>query len=182
MKMTVVPNRNKIFSSIIQAVALSWSQETGSPVAIAMGIHSGDATVYPDCRKEFRDADYHAFLLGNWDAENVSYYTPYLELDKGDILLDGEISCKTLGLDFDEVYKRTMTSYKPLQDPATGKWYSDFFSASSVERVEAFMKLNRADPTPYAEKTDSGLVKRDWDYVTACVNQILMNNDSRNEA
>jgi 7-cyano-7-deazaguanine synthase len=42
MKATVVPNRNKIFSSIIQAVALSISEQTGKRCAIAMGIHAGD--------------------------------------------------------------------------------------------------------------------------------------------
>ena len=48
MKETVVPNRNKIFSSIIQAVALSLAT-TGKKhdVAIAMGIHKGDEAVYP---------------------------------------------------------------------------------------------------------------------------------------
>lgn len=186
MKMTVVPNRNKIFSSIIQAVALSWSQETSSPVEIAMGIHSGDATVYPDCREAFRDADYYAFILGNWEAEKVSYYTPYLELNKYDILLDGEIACKILGLDFDEVYKRTITSYKPIKiisfplpsqkeempkqlQSAVEVWCSDYKSASSVERVEAFIKLDRKDPIPYADET--GIVS--WEKVVQEVQKVL---------
>src|SRR5210317_2662886 len=50
MKATVVPNRNKIFSSIIQAVALSIADQTEENAAIAMGIHAGDFSVYPDCR------------------------------------------------------------------------------------------------------------------------------------
>ena len=61
MKETVVPNRNKIFSSIIQAVALSIANEKNTEVHIAMGIHAGDHAIYPDCRQEFRDADYTAF-------------------------------------------------------------------------------------------------------------------------
>ena len=60
MKETVVPNRNKIFSSIIQAVALSIANEKDA-CDIALGIHAGDHAVYPDCRQEFRDADYQAF-------------------------------------------------------------------------------------------------------------------------
>ena len=36
MKATVVPNRNKIFSSLIQAVALSITEQTGEMCAIAM--------------------------------------------------------------------------------------------------------------------------------------------------
>ena len=149
MKETVVPNRNKMFSSIIQAVALSIANEKDCPVEIAMGIHAGDHAIYPDCRQEFRDADYNAFIEGNWDADKVTYYTPYLNGDKYDILKDGEVCCEKLGLDFNEVYKRTNTSYKPIKHyhrPETNawEWYSDYKSASSVERIEAFIKYNIA--------------------------------------
>jgi 7-cyano-7-deazaguanine synthase len=153
MKDTVVPNRNKMFSSIIQAVALSLAtKDLGDgiiekrDVAIAMGIHAGDHAIYPDCRQEFRDADYKAFLEGNWDADLVKYYTPYLKGDKFDILKDGEVCCEKLGLDFDEVYKRTNTSYKP---DSSGR--SDYKSASSVERIEAFLKIGRKDPVEYID-------------------------------
>ncbi len=147
MKDTVVPNRNKIFSSIIQAVALSIANEKNCDVAIAMGIHAGDHAIYPDCRQEFRDADYKAFCEGNWDAEHkVDYYTPYLDGDKYDILKDGEYCCEKLGLDFNQVYVRTNTSYKP---DAEGR--SDYKSASSVERIEAFLKLGRRDPVQYID-------------------------------
>ena len=57
MKATVVPNRNKIFASITQAVALSVANKTGENCDIALGIHAGDHAIYPDCRQEFRDAD-----------------------------------------------------------------------------------------------------------------------------
>ena len=146
MKDTVVPNRNKIFSSIIQAVALSIANEKNCPVEIAMGIHAGDHAIYPDCRQEFRDADYKAFTEGNWDADRITYYTPYLKGDKYDILKDGELCCSKLGLDFDEVYKRTNTSYKP---DMLGR--SDYKSASSVERIEAFVELGRKDPVEYID-------------------------------
>ena len=109
MKDTVVPNRNKMFSSIIQAAALSIANAKNCDVKIAMGIHAGDHAIYPDCRQEFRDADYKAFTEGNWDADQVTYYTPFLNGDKFDILKDGEKCCNTLKLDFDEVYKRTNT-------------------------------------------------------------------------
>ena len=104
MKETVVPNRNKIFSSLIQAVALSIANEKQTEVHIAMGIHAGDHAIYPDCRQEFRDADYKAFTEGNWDADRVSYVTPYLNGDKFDILVDGASCCERLGLQFDRVY------------------------------------------------------------------------------
>ena len=147
-KATVVPNRNKIFASITQAVALSVANRTGENCDIAMGIHAGDHSVYPDCRQEFRDADDEAFRLGNWDAERVHYWTPYLLGDKFTILQDGEVLCEELGLDFNEVYKRTNTSYKPYP---SGN--SDIFSASSIERIEAFIKLNRPDPVQYEDET-----------------------------
>jgi 7-cyano-7-deazaguanine synthase len=169
MKETVVPNRNKIFSSIIQAVALSVANEKDTKVNIAMGIHAGDHAIYPDCRQEFRDADYTAFTEGNWDAERVSYITPYLDGDKFDILQDGARCCDELGLDFDEVYRNTNTSYKPIN--IDGTWYSDYKSASSVERVEAFLKVGRPDPVAYADET--GPV--DWGTVRNHVEKVLEN-------
>jgi len=174
MKETVVPNRNKIFSSLIQAVALSEATRGGKhQVEIAMGIHAGDHAIYPDCRQEFRDADMEAFKIGNWDSELVTVTTPYLNLNKFDILEDGQKSCDILGLDFNEVYKRTNTSYKPIKITTEYKWfkiddegnvygdeqitpvdvwYSDYKSAASVERIEAFIKLGRPDPVEYADE------------------------------
>ena len=158
MKETVVPNRNKMFASITQAVALSIANRTEETCDIALGIHAGDHAVYPDCRQEFRDADDAAFRMGNWDADRVGYFTPYLNTDKFGILQDGEKLCKILNIDFDEVYKRTNTSYKPIKvysRPETNayEWYSDYKSASSVERIEAFIKLGRPDPVGYADET-----------------------------
>jgi len=167
MKETVVPNRNKIFSSIIQAVALSIANEKNTEVRIAMGIHAGDHAIYPDCRQEFRDADYIAFTEGNWDADRVSYITPYLNGDKYDILKDGAKCCDKLGLDFDTVYANTNTSYKPIN--IDGTWYSDYKSASSVERVEAFIKLGRPDPVTYAE----GDRVVSWNHVKTEVEKVL---------
>ena len=167
MKETVVPNRNKIFSSLIQAVALSIANEKNTKVRIAMGIHAGDHAIYPDCRQEFRDADYKVFTEGNWDADRVSYVTPYLMGDKFDILEDGIRCCEQLHLEFDRVYSLTNTSYKPLN--INGTWYSDYKSASSVERVEAFLKVGRPDPVSYAD--ESGPVS--WDVVQKHVEQIL---------
>ena len=162
MKDTVVPNRNKMFSSIIQAVALSIAQQKDCDVDIAMGIHAGDHAIYPDCRQEFRDADYEAFKQGNWEAERVKYITPYLETDKYGILLDGEHCCEKIGLDFNQVYVRTNTSYKP---DAEGR--SDYKSASSVERIEAFLKLGRRDPVKYIDG---------WETAKQHVKQLLLNH------
>jgi len=191
MKETVVPNRNKIFASLIQAVALSIATKgEKSEVEIAMGIHAGDHAIYPDCRQEFRDADMEAFKIGNWDSELVTVTTPYLELNKFDILEDGQKSCDILGLDFNEVYKSTNTSYKPIKITTEHKWfktddegntygdeqitlidtwYSDYKSAASVERIEAFIKLGRPDPVAYADET--GPVT--WEVAKAAVEKVL---------
>jgi 7-cyano-7-deazaguanine synthase len=182
MKATVVPNRNKIFASITQAVALSVAQRTGETCDIALGIHAGDFSIYPDCRQEFRDADDEAFRLGNWGAEKVGYFTPYLLGNKLSILQDGETLCKELGLDFDDVYSRTNTSYKPIFIPIinfrnpyeNGKWYSDYKSASSVERIEAFIKLGRPDPVEYADET--GPVT--WEVAKAAVEKVLLDHQN----
>jgi 7-cyano-7-deazaguanine synthase len=148
MVATVVPNRNKIFASITQAVALSIANKTGESCDIALGIHAGDHAIYPDCRQEFRDADDAAFRIGNWNSETVGYFTPYLDTDKLGILKDGQKLVKQLGIEFNEVYKRTNTSYKPYP---SGN--SDYKSASSVERIEAFISLGVDDPVQYEDET-----------------------------
>ncbi|MDA8685585.1 7-cyano-7-deazaguanine synthase [Robiginitalea sp.] len=164
MKETVVPNRNKMFASITQAVALSIANKTEETCDIALGIHAGDHAVYPDCRQEFRDADDAAFRIGNWEADRVGYFTPYLDTDKFGILQDGEILCAKLKIDFDEVYSRTNTSYKPFP---SGN--SDYKSASSVERIEAFIALGRKDPVQYED--ESGEV--DYEVAKSHVEKVL---------
>jgi 7-cyano-7-deazaguanine synthase len=165
MKETVVPNRNKIFASLIQAAALSVATKGDKQeVAIAMGIHAGDHAIYPDCRQEFRDADFEAFKVGNWDSELVYHYTPYLEGNKFTILEDGLACCEKLGLNFNEVYKRTNTSYKPYP---SGN--SDYKSAASVERIEAFIRLGLPDPVQYEDET--GPVS--WEVAKSAVEKVL---------
>jgi len=100
MKATVVPNRNKIFASITQAVALSAANANGLNTDIALGIHAGDHAIYPDCRQEFRDAHDAAFRIVNWEADKVGYFTPYLDTDKLGILKDGQQLVKQLGIEF----------------------------------------------------------------------------------
>jgi 7-cyano-7-deazaguanine synthase in queuosine biosynthesis len=132
-------------------------------------------SIYPDCRKEFRDADFEAFQIGNWNSEKVETYTPYLEMNKYDILVDGQKCCNELGLDFNEIYRRTNTSYKPVgfisshQEDGEVVYFSDYKSASSVERIEAFIKLGIPDPVQYADET--GLVL--WETAKIHVEKVL---------
>jgi 7-cyano-7-deazaguanine synthase len=189
MKDTVVPNRNMIFSSIVQAVALSIANKNNTECVIALGLHSGDHAIYPDTTEEFRQSCLNTFRIGNWNSEKVGYYAPYMETDKFGILQDGEKCCEILGLDFNEIYSRTNTSYKPIWIPAPestsrveeahrtkfGEWYSDYKSASSVERIEAFIKLGRPDPVAYA---DPELGPVTWETVTEHVKQTIKNYET----
>ena len=159
MRDTVVSNRNKIFSSIIQASALSVFNETKIKTFIAMGVHAGDHDLYRDCTMEFREKDYQAFLEGNYDAENVVYYTPFIDVTKDELLAKGLGILNKLDIDYKEYYSHTLTSYKPKE--INGKIYSDFKSASSIERIEAFIANDAIDPIMYFENED----EVSWDIV-----------------
>lgn len=146
MKATVVPNRNAIFSSMVYGYALSLvKDEDGGQAYIALGIHSGDHDIYPDCRAEFRDALEYAFKIGNWDSEKVEYYTPYIDGDKFSILQEAEVNCKKLGLDFQVIFGNTNTCYNPNSNgESCGK------CGSCQERLLAFNKLGYKDPVTYS--------------------------------
>ena len=74
MKSTVVPNRNAIFSSILYGYALSIALRESIDVKIALGVHSGDHSIYPDCRPEFYD---HWRSLFHWatGTQKMYHYT-----------------------------------------------------------------------------------------------------------
>ena len=144
MKQTVVPNRNAIFASIAYGYALSIANQHEADVAFCLGVHSGDHTIYPDCRPEFYDALFKAFTIGNWDSERVSLYLPYLHDDKLGILRDAQESIKQLNLDFETVFRNTCTSYQPDEEGrASG------LTGSDVERILAFHELGVPDPVEY---------------------------------
>ena len=152
MKATVVPNRNALFSSLLYGTALSIANVKESPVEVVLGVHSGDHAIYPDCRPEFYHALEHAFAIGNWDSQRVSFTLPYLMMDKAGILRDAEQAIDSLGLDFDEVFRRTLTSYQPDAD---GR--SDGATGSDVERILAFNTIGREDPVEYTKPWDDVL-------------------------
>jgi len=146
MKQTVVPNRNAIFASILYGFALSEAKKLNEKVILALGVHSGDHAIYPDCRPEFYTALHAAFKIGNWDSDLVEFDLPYLHGDKISILSDGLQSTKNLGLDFDTVLSNTITSYNPdHHGRSSGK------SGSDVERILAFHAIGRKDPIEYQE-------------------------------
>ena len=146
MKQTVVPNRNAIFASIAYGYALSQAVQDDSPVDLCLGVHSGDHAIYPDCRPEFYEALFTAFKLGNWDADKVQFYLPYLHENKVSILQDASKSIEQLGLDFDTIFRNTCTSYQPDKN---GR--SHGLTGSDVERVLAFHQFGRPDPLEYVD-------------------------------
>ena len=146
MKQTVVPNRNAIFSSILYGYALSVSAKENVDVSVTLGVHSGDHAIYPDCRPEFYDELMRAFETGNWGSEKVTVKLPYIDGDKESILRDAIISCNSLGLDFDTVFRNTNTSYSPDElGRSSGKTGAD------VERILAFHAIGRIDPVEYVD-------------------------------
>ncbi len=152
MKQTVVPNRNAIFASILYGYALSVAIREEVEVAIALGVHSGDHEIYPDCRPEFYEAVEHAFSVGNWDSELVSFHLPFLDGDKASILIDAQDAVETLGLDFDTVFFNTNTSYNP---DSMGR--SSGRSGADVERILAFHSIGRIDPIEYVDGWETAL-------------------------
>ena len=150
MKQTVVPNRNAIFASIAYAYALSIATKFDCEVAFCLGVHSGDHSIYPDCRPEFYEALIAAFNIGNWESEKVLLELPYLHDDKLAILQDAQKNILHLGLDFETIFRNTCTSYQPDSD---GR--SHGLTGSDVERILAFHKLGVPDPIEYREPWES---------------------------
>jgi 7-cyano-7-deazaguanine synthase len=131
MKLTVVPNRNMIMASIAIGLAVNNGQD-----AIAMGVHSGDHAIYPDCRPEFISALRTTSLIANY--EPIDVLAPYLKMDKSSII--------ARGLEIDTMdYSETWTCYKGLQK-ACG------VCGSCQERLEGFANNNIADPLDYVTR------------------------------
>ena len=170
---SVVPNRNAIMSAISFAVALSIVKKTGLYCKIALATHLGDFNndkktgIYPDCSEEFKKAIEYAFKIGNWDSDKVDYYAPYNNVDKTGVLSSGVEACHILNLDYKEIYTMTNTSYAPIL--VENVYVSDFKTGSSIERIEAFIKLNLIDPILYAEENGSIV---SWTFVKNYVEEI----------
>jgi 7-cyano-7-deazaguanine synthase len=127
MKLTVVPNRNMIMASIAIGYAVNCDYD-----AVALGVHSGDHAIYPDCRPEFINALYNVSMIANYKP--IEVFAPYLNMDKTSIIETGS----DIGVD----YGLTWTCYKGL-DKACGK------CGSCQERLEAFSNNHLKDPIEY---------------------------------
>lgn len=129
MKKTVVPGRNHIFAAIMAGIAESIEAQI-----IALGIHSGDHHIYPDCRPEFISALDKTVKIQS--KEKVGIISPFTNNDKADILNIGYTYTPQVP------YHLTRTCYKD-QAESCGK------CGSCTERLEAFEKIGRVDPIKY---------------------------------
>jgi len=152
MKSTFVPNRNAIFFSLIYGYAISIAKDYNDKISISLGAHSGDHAIYPDCRLDFFESLFNSLQIGNWNSDSIELYVPYIDMDKKDILMDAENSIDKLNLDFNTIFKNTITSYNPDSNGiSSGKTGSD------IERILAFNSLNKIDPIKYQESWENVL-------------------------
>lgn len=129
MKATVVPNRNMILLAVTAAWAIGRKAQH-----VAYAAHSGDHTIYPDCRPEFAEAMAHAIALADW--HRVTLLRPFVEMTKADIVRRGA----ELGVRFE----MTWSCYQ-------GRAKHCGACGTCVERREAFALAGLPDPTEYEE-------------------------------
>lgn len=125
MKLTVVPNRNMIMLSLAAGYAISIGAKY-----LAYGAHSGDHTIYPDCRPEFFLALSDALGLCHFDG-GILLEAPFMHITKGDIC--------GIGRDLNVPYEDTWTCYKGEDKPCG-------VCGACVERAEAFEYAGIPDP------------------------------------
>lgn len=116
MHATVVPFRN----GIMLAIAAGMAENEGLQ-QVMMANHSGDHSIYPDCRPDFVDAMGAAINAGTYNG--VKLDAPYTRLTKADIVQRGV----ALGVD----YSHTWSCYKGGTKPCG-------VCGTCVERREAF--------------------------------------------
>ena len=131
MAATVVPNRNAIMLSIAYAAAIADGAE-----AVAMGVHTGDHFVYPDCRPDFieRFAAMEVVAAEGHIAPGFQLLTPWLEVDKTEIARQAHL--------LDVPIADTWSCYK-------GRDIHCGTCGTCVERKEALHLAGVVDPTEY---------------------------------
>ncbi len=129
MKSTVVPFRN----GIMLAVACGLAESRGLR-HVMMANHSGDHSIYPDCRPGFVNAMSEAMREGTY--EGVTLEAAFTGMTKGDISRIGA----RMGVEYADTY----SCYKGGEKHC-GK------CGTCVERKEAFIEAGLPDPTIYEE-------------------------------
>ena len=129
MRSTVVPFRNGIMLAAAAGLAESRGLHT-----VMLANHSGDHSIYPDCRPGFVDAMSRAISEGTYD--HISIFTPYTGMTKTEIAARGA----QLGID----YAHTYSCYKGGERHC-GR------CGTCRERREALRDAGLDDPTLYEE-------------------------------
>lgn len=93
MKSTVVPFRNGIMLSVAAGIAESRGLDT-----VLIANHSGDHSIYPDCRPAFIQAMDAAVSSGTY--EGIRILSPFCNISKREIALIG----KEIGVPFGQTY------------------------------------------------------------------------------
>ena len=129
MKSTVVPFRNGIMLAIACGIA-----ESNKLTRVRIANHSGDHTIYPDCRQQFIDAMSAAMTNGTY--EGVHIFAPYTNISKANIAQRGA----RIGINYAETY----SCYKGGVNHC-GK------CGTCIERREALAEAGVTDTTTYDE-------------------------------
>ena len=129
MKSTVVPFRNGIMLAIACGIA-----ESNKLTRVLIANHSGDHTIYPDCRQQFIDAMSAAMTNGTY--EGVHIFAPYTNITKANIAQRGA----RIGINYAETY----SCYKGGVNHC-GK------CGTCIERREALAEAGVTDTTTYDE-------------------------------
>lgn len=127
MKQTVVPFRNGIFLAIAAGIA-----ESHDATSLVIAAHSGDHSIYPDCREEFMSAMSSAIQHGTYAQLHI--LRPFIDVNKIGITRLGH----ELGVDFAHTY----SCYKGGENHCGT-------CATCLERKEAFRQAGIPDPTIY---------------------------------
>lgn len=131
MVATIVPNRNAIMANV--AVGIAISHQAG---IVALGVHSGDHAVYPDCRPEFIDALNVMVRFANAGGLVPVVEAPFVNLTKADIA--------ALGHEYDAPFALSWSCYQ-------GGEIHCGRCGTCVERAEAFHIAGVPDPTTYLD-------------------------------
>lgn len=127
MSKTVVPGRNTIFASYMLGLAQSIEFDH-----VALGVHSGDHHIYPDCRLRYIESLNKTFSEAS--ENKVILIAPFIDINKAEII--------KIGSNLHVPYELTRTCYKD-QELSCGK------CGSCNERLEAFKLNSLIDPIEY---------------------------------
>lgn len=133
MAATVVPNRNAIMLSI----AFGWAVNIQADL-VAIGVHSGDHPIYPDCRPNFiKMFDLmEDFATEGYARGGLHLLAPFVSITKADIV--------RLGGKLEVPFEKTWSCYQG------GKVHCGR-CGTCVERKEAFRLAEVSDPTEYED-------------------------------